>query len=95
MITSKHTVHPIETFSEIAVELLKHLKTTRQPILLTANGKPAAVVQDPAAYQRLVDAAGEKIVAAAIGQAMHDLASGAAPSLHDGLAEVGLEPGVL
>jgi hypothetical protein len=36
---------------------MKHLKKTKRPMVLTVNGKAAAVVQDAEAYQRLLDIA--------------------------------------
>jgi PHD/YefM family antitoxin component YafN of YafNO toxin-antitoxin module len=39
--------------------LIEQLKSNRRPIILTVDGKPAAVLQDPAEYQRLLDLAAQ------------------------------------
>jgi PHD/YefM family antitoxin component YafN of YafNO toxin-antitoxin module len=36
---------------------MKQLKKSKRPVVLTVNGKAAAVVQDAEAYQRLLDIA--------------------------------------
>ena len=36
---------------------MKQVKQTKRPVVLTVNGKAAAVVQDAEAYQRLLDIA--------------------------------------
>jgi PHD/YefM family antitoxin component YafN of YafNO toxin-antitoxin module len=36
---------------------MKHLKKSRRPVVLTAEGKAEAIVQDAGAYQRLLDIA--------------------------------------
>ena len=44
-------------FQRNAKEHVKRLKKTGRPEVLTVNGKPQVIVQDAAAYQKLVDAA--------------------------------------
>jgi PHD/YefM family antitoxin component YafN of YafNO toxin-antitoxin module len=36
---------------------MKQLRKTKRPLVLTVKGKPAAIVQDAEAYQRLLDIA--------------------------------------
>jgi len=36
---------------------MKQLKRTKRPVILTVNGKAAAIVQDAESYQRLLDIA--------------------------------------
>ena len=50
-------IQPLTTFRNNSVEFIKQLKETKRPIVLTVNGKPEAVLQDPAEYQRLLDLA--------------------------------------
>jgi hypothetical protein len=45
-------------------------------VILTVNGKPQAVVQDPAAYQQLLDIAARADVYEAIRQGLDDVAHG-------------------
>ena len=45
------------TFRRKSGDFMKQLKKTKRPVILTVKGKAAAVVQDAAAYQRLLDIA--------------------------------------
>ncbi|MGH9818735.1 MAG: type II toxin-antitoxin system Phd/YefM family antitoxin, partial [Pyrinomonadaceae bacterium] len=40
-------IQTLSEFKQNASKLIKQLQETRQPVVLTVNGKPAAVVQDP------------------------------------------------
>jgi PHD/YefM family antitoxin component YafN of YafNO toxin-antitoxin module len=60
-------VRPLSDFKRSQSELLQHLKTTRRPLLLTLNGRAEVVIQDAAAYQRLLElAAGQNAAAAPV-----------------------------
>ena len=48
-------IQPFTTFRRKPGEFLRHLKTSKRPIVLTLNGKAEAVVQDAEAYQELLD----------------------------------------
>ena len=48
-------IQPLTTFRNNSVKMMQRLKKTKRPIILTVNGKAEAVVQDAAAYQRLLD----------------------------------------
>jgi predicted transcriptional regulator len=49
---------------------------SRRPIICTINGKPEAIVQDAASYQRLLDLAAQASVTEAIRQGRADAAAG-------------------
>ena len=53
MIDITKDIQPLTTFRNNSVKMMQRLKKTKRPIILTVNGKPEAVVQDAAAYQRL------------------------------------------
>jgi PHD/YefM family antitoxin component YafN of YafNO toxin-antitoxin module len=55
---------------------MKHLKKTKEPLVLTINGKAEAVVQDAEAYQRLLDIAAQADASEGIRQGMEDLRKG-------------------
>lgn len=61
------------TFRNHSAEIMRHLKDTRRPVILTVNGKAAAVVQDAEAYQHLLDLAAEANAAEGIRQGLEDL----------------------
>jgi prevent-host-death family protein len=69
-------IQPLTTFRNNSVKMMQRLKKTKRPIILTVNGKPEAVVQDAAAYQRLLDIAAEADVNEAIRQGLEDLREG-------------------
>ena len=59
MIDITEDIQPLTTFSNRSIEFMAQLKRTQRPIILTVDGKPEAVLQDPAAYQRLLDLAAQ------------------------------------
>ncbi len=57
-------------------KFVKRLKQTKRPIILTVNGRPEAVLQDPGAYQRLLDIAAQADSKEGIRQGLNDVKSG-------------------
>jgi PHD/YefM family antitoxin component YafN of YafNO toxin-antitoxin module len=49
-------IKPLSQFQKNAKEHIKRLKSTGEPEVLTVNGEAKIVVQDAAAYQKLLDA---------------------------------------
>jgi prevent-host-death family protein len=68
-------IQPMTTFRNHSADILRHLKETKRPVILTVNGKAAAVVQDAEAYQRLLDLAARADAAEGIRQGLEDLAN--------------------
>ncbi len=50
-------IQSLTTFRRRSGDFMKQLKKSKRPVVLTVNGKAAAVVQDAEAYQRLLDIA--------------------------------------
>jgi prevent-host-death family protein len=48
-------IQSLTTFRRKSRDFMKQLKKSKRPIVLTVNGKAEAIVQDAAAYQRLLD----------------------------------------
>lgn len=48
-------IQTLSEFRQNASKMVKQLSETRQPIVLTVNGKVAAVVQDPDSYRQMAD----------------------------------------
>ena len=65
-------IQPLTTFRRSSGEFMKQLKKTKRPVVLTVNGKAAAVVQDAAAYQRLLDIAARADANEGIRQGLED-----------------------
>ena len=76
MIDITKDIQPLTTFRNNSVKMMQRLKKTRRPIILTVNGKPEAVVQDPAAYQRLLNLAAEADASEGIRQGLEELRQG-------------------
>jgi prevent-host-death family protein len=68
--------------------MMQRLKKTKRPIILTVNGKPEAVVQDAAAYQRLLDIAAQASEEEAIRQGLEDLREGRTRPLNEVIEEM-------
>ena len=62
-------IQALTTFRNHSAAMLRQLKKTKRPVVLTVNGKAAAVVQDAAAYQRLLDIAARQTPTKASGKA--------------------------
>ena len=71
-------IHSLTNFRRTSAEFLEEMKKTKRPVILTVNGKAAAVVQDAESYQRLLDSAARADVYEAIRQGMDDIVHGRA-----------------
>lgn len=69
-------IQPMTTFHAHAAEIVRHVRETKRPVVLTENGKAAAVVQDAEAYQRLLDMAASADPAEGIRQGLEDASAG-------------------
>ena len=49
-------IKSLSSFKRDTPRLLKQMKRTREPVILTINGEAAIVVQDVESYQELLDA---------------------------------------
>jgi prevent-host-death family protein len=65
-------IQPMTTFRNHSAEIMQHLRDTKRPVVLTVNGKAAAVVQDAEAYQRLLDLAARADAAEGVRQGLED-----------------------
>jgi prevent-host-death family protein len=69
-------IQSLTTFRRSSGDFMKQLKRTKRPVVLTVNGKAAAVVQDAEAYQRLLDIAARADSEEGIRQGLDDAAKG-------------------
>jgi len=51
-------IRPITYLKSRAADLLKQINETRRPVIITQNGEPKAVLQDPKSYERMRNAIG-------------------------------------
>ena len=82
------------TFRRNPVEFMRRLKKTKQPIVLTVNGKAEAVLQDAEAYQHLLDIAAQTDGVEGIRQGVEDLEKGRTRPAHEVLEEIRAEYGI-
>jgi prevent-host-death family protein len=76
VIDIKRDIQPLTTFRNNSVKMMRRLKRTKRPVILTVNGKAEAVVQDAVAYQRLLDLAATVDAREGIRQGLEDAAKG-------------------
>ncbi len=51
-------IRPISYLKSKAADLLKQVNDTHRPVVITQNGEPKAVLQDPKSYQNMRNAIG-------------------------------------
>jgi prevent-host-death family protein len=51
-------IKPITYLKSGAAELLKQINETHRPVIITQNGEPKAVLQDPKSYENMRNAIG-------------------------------------
>lgn len=49
-------IHSLSTFKRDTAKLVRQMKKTKAPVILTVNGKAELVVQDAESYQALLEA---------------------------------------
>ena len=51
-------IKPVTYLKSKAAELLKQINETHRPVIITQNGEPRAVLQDPKSYENMRNAIG-------------------------------------
>ncbi len=69
-------IQSLTAFRRSSGDFMKQLKQSKRPMVLTVNGKAAAVVQDAEAYQRLLDLAARADAGEGIRQGLEDAKQG-------------------
>ena len=54
----KRDIRPVTYLKSRAAELLNQINETRRPVIITQNGEPRAVLQDPVSYENMRNAIG-------------------------------------
>jgi prevent-host-death family protein len=73
MVDITKDIQPLTAFRNNSVKMMRQLKRTKRPVILTVNGKVEAVVQDAAAYQALLDIAAKASAPEGIRQGLEDV----------------------
>jgi len=87
-------IQSLTTFRRQSGDFLKQLKKSKRPVVLTVNGKAAAVVQDAEAYQRLLDIAASANEEEAIRQGPEDVKKGRTRPAREFFAEFEAKHGI-
>lgn len=87
MLNLAQDIQSLTTFRRRSGDFMKQLKRSKRPMVLTVNGKAAAVVQDAEAYQRLLDVAAYADAAEGIRQGLKDAREGRVRPVREFFAE--------
>jgi prevent-host-death family protein len=82
------------TFRSRSRELVKQLRKSKRPVVLTVRGRSAAVVQDPDAYQQLLDLAARADAEEGFRQGIEDAREGKTRPAAEFFAEFEAEHGI-
>lgn len=66
-------IKPVTYLKSRAADLLNQINDTRRPVIITQNGEPRAVLQDPESYENMRNAIG---LLKALSQGESDLKNG-------------------
>jgi PHD/YefM family antitoxin component YafN of YafNO toxin-antitoxin module len=80
-------IQSLTTFRRSSRDFMNHLKKSKRPMVLTVNGKAAAVVQDATAYQHLLDIAAQADPKEGIRQGLEDERKGKLQPIREFFAE--------
>jgi prevent-host-death family protein len=69
-------IQSLTTFRRRSRDFMKQLKKSKRPVVLTVEGKAAAIVQDAEAYRRLLGVAAGVEAEEGIRQGLDDVAHG-------------------
>ncbi len=81
MINLSRDIQSLSTFKRNTNELITQMKETGNPVVLTVNGKAELVVQDAAAYQKLLDTLEKLETIIGIKKGLEDIETGNTQSL--------------
>src|SRR5208282_6739263 len=87
-------IQSLTTFRRRSRDFIKQLKKSKRPVVLTVNGKAAAIVQDAKAYQRLLDIAARADEDEAIRQGLEDVKEGRTRPAREFFAEFEAKHGI-
>jgi prevent-host-death family protein len=87
-------IQSLTTFRRQSGDFMKQLKKSKRPVVLTVNGKAAAVVQDAGAYQRLLDLAARADEEEGIRQGLEDVKAGRTRPAREFFAEFEAKHGI-
>ena len=82
-------IHPLTDFQRNTKAHLKRLKKTGRPQVLTVNGRAEVVVQDAAAYQKLLETVDRAEALEGVRRGLEDVKAGRTRPLAEAIDELG------
>ncbi len=80
-----HDIRPITYLKSKTADALKQINETRRPIIITQNGEPKAVLQDPDSYENMRNAIG---IFKLLSQGENDIKNGSITAQEDVFANI-------
>ena len=87
-------IQSLTTFRRRSGDFMKQLKKSKRPVILTVKGKAEAIVQDAAAYQRLLDIAARADSYEGIRQGLEEARQGKGRDIEEFFAEFEARHGI-
>ena len=81
-------IQPLTNFKRNTTELVRQMKETGEPIVLTINGRAELVVQDAGSYQRLVELVDRLEAIAGIRKGLDESTRGEGQPIEDAVREI-------
>src|SRR4030067_649000 len=78
-------IRPITYLKSRAADLLKQINQTHRPVVITQNGEPKAVLQDPESYENMRNAIG---ILKLLSQGEKDIKDGKSKSQEEVFADI-------
>lgn len=78
-------IKPITYLKSRAADLLKQINETHRPVVITQNGEPKAVLQDPESYENMRNAIG---ILKLISQGEEDIRNGKSKAQEEVFADI-------
>lgn len=92
--TASHDTHSLSTFKRDTAKILRRLKRTKRPIVITVNRKPELVIQDAESYWKLVEAVDRMETVAGIRRGLESMKRNAGKSAEEFFEEFFIEKGL-
>jgi PHD/YefM family antitoxin component YafN of YafNO toxin-antitoxin module len=94
MLDITRDIQSLTTFRRRSGDFMKQLRKSKRPVILTVDGKAAAIVQDAVGYQRLLDIAARADAREGIRQGIEDERQGKGRPARKFLAEFAKKHGI-
>ena len=87
-------IEPLATLLDHPQKVLLHLLDSQRAVTLTLDGTPAAIIQHPIAYKRLLDLAALASAEEGIRQGREDAAAGRVTNVEEAFKQLRAEFGI-